>query len=89
MAVDSGQAFPKSTLESARKAKLTMENFYDHLLIQDRDRTNRWRKLDISMEEMALSTDEVKRKLSISRVYMCLKPGSQCEAQACVASCMI
>ncbi len=59
MAMDGVQAFPKSTLESARKTKLTMENFYDNLLIQDRDRTNRWRKLDLSMEEMALSTDEV------------------------------
>ncbi len=55
-----GQVFPKSTLESARKAKLTMENFYDNLLVQDRDRTNRWKKLDLSMEEMGLSNDEVR-----------------------------
>ena len=59
MAVDGSQTFSNNTLESARKAKLTMENFYDNLLIQDKDRTNRWRKLDLSMEEMGLSTDEV------------------------------
>ncbi len=61
-----GQAFPKSTLESARKAKLTMESFYDHLLVQDRDRTNRWKKLDLSMEEMGLSNDEVRGRRPLS-----------------------
>ena len=60
MAVDGSQTFSNSTLESARKAKLTMENFYDNLLIQDKDRSNRWRKLDLSMEEMGLSSDEVR-----------------------------
>ena len=64
MAMDGSQAFSNNTLESARKAKLTMENFYDNLLIQEKDRTNRWRKLDISMEEMGLSTDEVRTQAS-------------------------
>ena len=59
MATEGLQPFSTATLESARKAKVTMENFYDNLLIQERDRSNRWRKLDQSMEEMGLSTDEV------------------------------
>ena len=33
--------FSDTTLESARKAKVSTENFYENLLIQDRDRTNR------------------------------------------------
>ena len=36
--------YSTTTLESARKAKVSMENFYENLLMQDRDRTNRWRK---------------------------------------------
>lgn len=46
-------------MENARKAKVSMEQFYENLLIQDRDRTNRWRKLEISMEDMALVEEEV------------------------------
>lgn len=50
--------FSTTTLENARKAKVTLENFYENLLIQDRDRSNRWNKLEQSMEEMGLSADE-------------------------------
>ncbi|CAI8049434.1 Serine/threonine-protein kinase 38-like [Geodia barretti] len=51
--------YSTSTLESARKAKVSMETFYENLLIQDRDRSNRWKKLELSMEEMGLSAEEV------------------------------
>ena len=34
--------FSTTTLENARKAKVTLENFYENLLIQDRDRSNRF-----------------------------------------------
>ena len=75
--------FSTMTLENARKAKVSMENFYENLLVQDRDRSNRfgnpvrlvlllivhlyklvcffsrWKKLELSMEEMGLSSDEV------------------------------
>jgi hypothetical protein len=47
-------------MENARKAKVSMEQFYENLLIQDRDRTNRWRKLELSMEDMALVEEEVR-----------------------------
>ena len=33
--------YSTSTLESARKAKISMDTFYENLLIQDRDRSNR------------------------------------------------
>lgn len=51
--------FSTSTLENALRARVSMENFYENLLIQDRDRSNRWEKLERSMEDMALSNDEV------------------------------
>ena len=35
------QPYSTTTLESARKAKVSMENFYENLLIQEKDRTNR------------------------------------------------
>ena len=35
-------AYSTATLESARKAKVSVENFYENLLIQDRDRSNRY-----------------------------------------------
>ena len=52
-------AYPSATLENALRAKVTMENFYENLLVQDRDRNNRWKKLEMSMEDMGLSNDEV------------------------------
>ena len=33
--------FSTMTLENARKAKVSMENFYENLLVQDKDRNNR------------------------------------------------
>ena len=36
--------FSATTLENARKAKVSTENFYDNLSVQDRDRTNRYDK---------------------------------------------
>ena len=59
MAAEATQSFSNTTMENARKAKVSMEQFYENLLIQDRDRTNRWRKLELSMEDMALSEEEV------------------------------
>ena len=56
------QSYSTSTLENALKAKVSMENFYENLLIQDRDRNNRWTKLEMSMEEMGLSSEEVRGK---------------------------
>jgi hypothetical protein len=55
------QPYSTSTLENALRAKVSMENFYENLLIQDRDRSNRWTKLEMSMEEMGLSNEEVRR----------------------------
>lgn len=55
---EAAPSFSTTTMENARKAKVSMEQFYENLLIQDRDRTNRWRKLEISMEEMALVEEE-------------------------------
>jgi len=52
-------SYPSTTLENALRAKVSMENFYENLLIQDRDRNNRWKKLENSMEDMGLSNDEV------------------------------
>ena len=62
-ATTGGQAgsYSTTTLENALRAKVSMENFYDNLLIQDRDRNNRWRKLEMSMEDMGLSNDEVRK----------------------------
>lgn len=54
------QSYSNSTLENALRAKVSMENFYENLLVQDKDRTNRWKKLEMSMEDMGLSNDEVK-----------------------------
>ena len=56
---EASPSFSTTTMENARKAKVSMEQFYENLLIQDRDRTNRWRKLEISMEDMALVEEEV------------------------------
>ena len=39
------QPFSTQTKENARKAKVSMENFYENLLIQERDRSNRLGKL--------------------------------------------
>ena len=58
-AAEAAPNFSTTTMENARKAKVSMEQFYENLLIQDRDRTNRWRKLELSMEEMALAEEEV------------------------------
>lgn len=57
---EASPSFSTTTMENARKAKVSMEQFYENLLIQDRDRTNRWRKLEISMEDMALAEEEVR-----------------------------
>ena len=57
---EASPSFSTTTMENARKAKVSMEQFYENLLIQDRDRTNRWRKLELSMEEMALVEEEVR-----------------------------
>lgn len=54
------QPYSTSTLENALRAKVSMENFYDNLLVQDRDRVNRWTKLEMSMEDMGLSNEEVR-----------------------------
>ena len=40
-AATTGGPYSTTTLESARKAKISMETYYENLLIQDRDRTNR------------------------------------------------
>lgn len=53
------QSYSTSTLENALRAKVSMENYYENLLLQDRDRNNRWTKLEMSMEEMGLSSEEV------------------------------
>ena len=58
-AAEAATSFSTTTMENARKAKVSMEQFYENLLIQDRDRTNKWRKLEISMEDMALAQEEV------------------------------
>ena len=55
-------SYSTSTLENALRAKVSMENFYENLLVQDRDRNNRWTKLEMSMEEMGLSNEEVGRR---------------------------
>ncbi len=52
-------SYSSTTLENALRAKVSMENFYENLLVQDRDRNNRWKKLEMSMEDMGLSNDEV------------------------------
>ncbi len=57
---EAASSFTTTTMENARKAKVSMEQFYENLLILDRDRTNRWRKLELSMEEMALAEEEVR-----------------------------
>ena len=42
MSADQVSQFSTNTLENARKAKVTLENFYENLLVQDRDRSNRF-----------------------------------------------
>ena len=61
--------FSPLTVENARRAKVTIDNFYENLLVQDRDRTNRWKKLEQSMEDMGLSSEEVEnlKKIPIER----------------------
>ncbi len=51
------------TLQNALKAKVSMENFYENLLVQDKDRRKRWKKLEMSMEDMGLSNEEVDTQL--------------------------
>ena len=69
-----GQPYSSSTLENALRAKVSMENFYDNLLVQDRDRVNRWTKLEMSMEDMGLSNEEVGSSghcaLSVGSVFL-------------------
>lgn len=60
-AAEAAPSFSNTTMENARKAKVSMEQFYENLLIQDRDRSNRWKKLELSMEEMSISEEEVGR----------------------------
>jgi serine/threonine kinase 38 len=50
--------FSATSLENARKAKVSTQNFYENLMIQDRDRTNRWKKLEQSMSELGLLDEE-------------------------------
>ena len=40
--VQSLPAFSSVTLENARKAKMSTESFYENLLVQARDRNNRY-----------------------------------------------
>ena len=41
MAEQNGLAYSQRTYDSARKARITSENFYDNLLVHYRDRSNR------------------------------------------------
>lgn len=49
--------FSTTTLENARKAKVTLENFYENLLIQDRDRSNRFVGEDHPVSQCAVPSD--------------------------------
>ena len=64
------QPYSASTLENAVRARVSMENFYENLLIQDRDRSNRWKKLEMSMEDMGLANDEVGPSRMLSSWWM-------------------
>jgi serine/threonine kinase 38 len=58
MAEQNGVVASTLTNDSIRKARITSETFYDNLLIQYRDRHNRWKKLEQAMEEMDLPEEE-------------------------------
>lgn len=49
--------FSCHTLDKATKAKLTLENYYSNLISQNRERKERWQRLEDSLKDDSISED--------------------------------
>ncbi len=50
--------FSNHTLDKATKAKLTLENYYSNLVSQNRERKERWQRLEDSLKDDAIPEDQ-------------------------------
>lgn len=63
MATTEGQfRFSGHTLDKATKAKVTLENYYSNLIMQNIERRNRYQRLEESMREEGLSESQKQEK---------------------------
>ncbi|XP_020630733.1 serine/threonine-protein kinase 38-like [Orbicella faveolata] len=52
-------SYSNHTLEKVAKAKATLESFYANLISQHQERQNRWKVLEMNMEQQGLTEEEV------------------------------
>ena len=50
--------FSCHTLDKATKAKLTLENYYTNLLSQNKERRDRWQRLEDSLKDDSIPEDQ-------------------------------
>ena len=50
--------FSCHTLDKATKAKLTLENYYSNLIAQNRERKERWQRLEDSLKDESIPEDQ-------------------------------
>ena len=50
--------FSCHTLDKATKAKLTLENYYSNLISQNRERKERWQRLEDSLKAESIPEDQ-------------------------------
>ena len=55
--------FSCHTLDKATKAKLTLENYYSNLISQNRERKERWQRLEDSLKDDSIPEDQKLEKL--------------------------
>lgn len=54
--------FSGHTLDKATKAKLTLENYYSNLICQNRERRERWQRLEDSLKDGSIPEDQKAEK---------------------------
>ena len=54
--------FSGHTLDKATKAKLTLENYYNNLISQQRERRDRWKRLEESFIEKGWQEEQIEEK---------------------------
>ncbi|KAM7424879.1 Serine/threonine-protein kinase 38 [Porites harrisoni] len=52
-------SYSNHTLEKVAKAKATLESFYANLITQHQERKNRWKVLEMNMQQQGLTEEEV------------------------------
>lgn len=58
-------SYSNHTLEKVAKAKATLESFYANLISQHQERQNRWKVLEMNMEQQGLTEEEKQESRSL------------------------